>query len=239
MPASPPSVEIAPPAEPTSITVPAPAPVAAPVELRRTEPIATPRTELGSATVVPVAPVVPTTSGRDTLTRSTPEAVDASAADRATSGATHVTERTVAGTDSTPAVATTRAVMPAPRLALRSGVPVELTGAKATPSPRAGSDVLIPPPPPPQTGDGVFSARVEAPIVPIGAGGSSLLAVLASYIIPGSGPVPMSLAITLLAQVAVLLMMMRAPRQRLAERVVLIGLTAGMTGHRRAVQRPG
>ena len=70
-------------------------------------------------------------------------------------------------------------------------------------------------------------------------GGSSFLAVLASYALPGTGPVPMSLALVMFAQLAIMLGMMRAPRVHLSERLVIVGLLAGDAGHSRAVQRPG
>lgn len=100
------------------------------------------------------------------------------------------------------------------------------------PRPPTGADATT------ATKDDVFSARVEAPMSAV-AGGSSLLAVLASYALPGSGPVPMSLALVMFAQLAIMLGMMRAPRVHLSERLVIVGLLAGDAGHRRAVQRPG
>lgn len=69
-------------------------------------------------------------------------------------------------------------------------------------------------------------------------GGSSLLAVLASYILPGSGPVPPS-ALMMLVLLGLILAAVYAPRPGLSERIRLSGLLGPRTGHGLAVPRPG
>ena len=66
----------------------------------------------------------------------------------------------------------------------------------------------------------------------------SLLAVLASYILPGSGPVPAG-TIFLLVMVGVLLVAAYAPRLAGSERIWLSGLLGPRSGHGLAVRRPG
>jgi hypothetical protein len=69
-------------------------------------------------------------------------------------------------------------------------------------------------------------------------GGSSLLAVLASYILPGSGPVPPS-TMMMLVLLGLILMAAYAPRPSGSERIWLSGLLGPSSGHRLAVRRPG
>ncbi len=69
-------------------------------------------------------------------------------------------------------------------------------------------------------------------------GGSSLLAVLASYILPGSGPVPPS-TMVMLVLLGLILAAAYAPRPSGSERIWLSGLLGPRTGHGLAVRRPG
>ena len=66
----------------------------------------------------------------------------------------------------------------------------------------------------------------------------SLLAVLASYILPGSGPVPAGTLFVLL-MLGVLLWAAFAPRPAGSERIWLAGLLGPRCGHGLAVRRPG
>lgn len=215
-------------------STPAPAPAAAPPSdgPKRAEPIVAPRTELISTTTIPAVTPIGTNTREG--------ATSSAAASQRQPGDVISDGSAPAATMATAAPTTTHPTAASSRFALRSGIGVELAGTSTPPPSQRASDLTRRTVPDDRTtGDGVFNARIEAPVVPLAAGGSSLLAVLASYIIPGSGPVPMSLAITLLAQIAVMLLAMRPPRIRMSERVVMLGLMAGMLGHRRAVQRPG
>ncbi len=69
-------------------------------------------------------------------------------------------------------------------------------------------------------------------------GGSSLLAVLASYILPGSGPVAPS-ALMMLVLLGLILAAVYAPRPAGSERIWLSGLLGPRAGHGLAVPRPG
>jgi hypothetical protein len=68
--------------------------------------------------------------------------------------------------------------------------------------------------------------------------GSSLLAVLASYILPGSGPVPPA-TVMMLVLLGLILAVAYAPRPGGSERIWLSGLLGPSTGHGMAVRRPG
>lgn len=68
--------------------------------------------------------------------------------------------------------------------------------------------------------------------------GSSLLAVLASYILPGSGPAPPS-TLMMLVLLGLVLAAVFAPRLAGSERIWLSGLLAPSLGHGLAVRRPG
>jgi hypothetical protein len=72
-----------------------------------------------------------------------------------------------------------------------------------------------------------------------GFGGSSLLAVLAGYVLPGGGTMPGSTLFLFLMQLGLLALVAFAPARRGFERVVAIGLLAGRPGHQMAVRRPG
>jgi hypothetical protein len=67
---------------------------------------------------------------------------------------------------------------------------------------------------------------------------SSLLAVLASYILPGTGPVPPG-AMVMLVLLGLILAAVCAPRPSGSERIWLSGLLGPSTGHGLAVRRPG
>jgi hypothetical protein len=85
------------------------------------------------------------------------------------------------------------------------------------------------------------TAQIQAPqlVSPAGpAPAQSLLAVLASYILPGSGPVPAG-TIFLLVMLGVLLLAAFAPRPAGSERIWLSGLLGPRSGHGLAVRRPG
>jgi hypothetical protein len=68
--------------------------------------------------------------------------------------------------------------------------------------------------------------------------GSSLLAVLASYILPGSGPVPPA-TFMMLVLLGLILAVAYAPRPGGSERIWLSGLLGPGSGHDPAVRRPG
>ena len=85
------------------------------------------------------------------------------------------------------------------------------------------------------------TAEIQAPqlVSPSGpAPAQSLLAVLASYILPGTGPVPAG-TIFLLVMLGVLLVAAYAPRPAGSERIWLAGLLGPRRGHGLAVRRPG
>ena len=87
--------------------------------------------------------------------------------------------------------------------------------------------------------DNPFAPRLSAPAGPAPAG-SSLLAVLASYVLPGGGPLPASTTLLLLVQLAVILAALLAgPRPGLFERIVPSGLLGARRGCALAVSRPG
>ncbi|HSH32943.1 MAG TPA: hypothetical protein VLB31_04935, partial [Actinomycetota bacterium] len=84
-------------------------------------------------------------------------------------------------------------------------------------------------------------AQIAAPqlVSPAGpAPAQSLLAVLASYILPGSGPVPAGTLFVLL-MLGVLLWAAYGPRPAGSERIWLSGLLGPRAGHGVAVRRPG
>ncbi len=68
--------------------------------------------------------------------------------------------------------------------------------------------------------------------------GSSLLAVLASYALPGGSGAPAS-TLVLFIVIGLILLVAAAPRPGLSERVVASGLLGASSGHRLAVRRPG
>ncbi len=68
--------------------------------------------------------------------------------------------------------------------------------------------------------------------------GSSLLAVLASYALPGGSGPPAS-TLVLFIVIGLILLVAAAPRPGLSERVVASGLLGASSGHRLAVRRPG
>ncbi len=262
-PASP--TEIGTPAMDEATAVPPPAPEAAPApptadagttkagdSPKRVDTIKTGApTELISATTVLPATsgTAPTTSIRDTATGAS-SGVTPRAAARASDGDEMLASATrapmaVPAAEARPATPTRTAPFARSQIAgdgfhlatplrpdLRDPSARPPAATASLPHPPTGADATT------ATKDDVFGARVEAPMSAV-AGGSSLLAVLASYALPGSGPVPMSLALVMFAQLAIMLGMMRAPRVHLSERLVIVGLLAGDAGHRRAVQRPG
>jgi hypothetical protein len=84
-----------------------------------------------------------------------------------------------------------------------------------------------------------FAPRLSAPAGPAPAG-SSLLAVLASYVLPGGGPVPASTTLLLLIQLAVILAALASgPRPWRTEALVAHGLVAARPGCSLALSRPG
>ena len=86
--------------------------------------------------------------------------------------------------------------------------------------------------------DNPFQVRLEAQGGPAPVG-SSLLAVLASYVLPGGGSLPIQSTLFLFVQLAVILAFALAPRPGSGERLVLWGLLRSQPGHRLAVRRPG
>ena len=68
--------------------------------------------------------------------------------------------------------------------------------------------------------------------------GSSVLAVLAAYVMPGGGTLPAS-TLLLLVQLAVMLAALLAFRPELRERVLALGRAALPPGHHRVLPRPG
>ena len=90
----------------------------------------------------------------------------------------------------------------------------------------------------PDQGENPFGAHLEAQGGPAPVG-SSLLAVLASYVLPGSGSLPLQSTLFLFVQLAVILAFALAPRPGTGERLVLWGLLRSQAGHRLAVRRPG
>ena len=89
-----------------------------------------------------------------------------------------------------------------------------------------------------QPGPSPFDMHLEAQGGPAPAG-SSLLAVLASYVLPGSGSLPLQSTLFLFVQLAVILAFALAPRPGAGERLFLWGLLRSQAGHRLAVRRPG
>jgi hypothetical protein len=86
-------------------------------------------------------------------------------------------------------------------------------------------------------GHNPFATSVGMPGGPAPAG-SSLLSVLASYVLPGGGSLPAS-TLFLFVQLAVILAACFAPRPGASERLVASGLLGARAGHRLAVARPG
>ena len=86
--------------------------------------------------------------------------------------------------------------------------------------------------------DNPFQVHLEAQGGPAPVG-SSLLAVLASYVLPGGGSLPIQSTLFLFVQLAVILAFALAPRPGSGERLVLWGLLRPQAGHRLAVRRPG
>ena len=72
----------------------------------------------------------------------------------------------------------------------------------------------------------------------VATGGSSLLAVLAGYILPGSGPAPPA-TLMMLVLLGLILAAVYAPRMAGSERIWLSGLLGPSTEHGLAVRRPG
>jgi hypothetical protein len=86
-------------------------------------------------------------------------------------------------------------------------------------------------------GDEGFPApQLASPTGP--APSQSILAVLAAYILPGSGPVPAS-TIVLLVMLGVILAAVRAPAPGGSQRIWLSCLLGPRVGHGLAVRRPG
>jgi len=108
--------------------------------------------------------------------------------------------------------------------------------APAAPSrPEAGADLAGLSP----AEDTPFAPRLAAPSGPAPAG-SSLLAVLASYVLPGGGPVPASTTLLLLIQLAVILAALVAgPRPWRTDALVPTALLSARAGCKLAVSRPG
>ena len=87
-----------------------------------------------------------------------------------------------------------------------------------------------------RSGDNPF-AEFAAPGGSVPAG-SSLLAVLASYVIPGGGSLP-GTTMFFLVQLAVILAAFVAPRAGLGERALALGRLGPRSGYRTVLARPG
>lgn len=83
----------------------------------------------------------------------------------------------------------------------------------------------------------LFSEAVEAPIGAV-TSGSSLLAVLAGYVLPGVAGPPAS-TIIMFVLVGLIVAIARAPRPQLSERAFAGVLVGAASGHGQGVQRPG
>ena len=83
----------------------------------------------------------------------------------------------------------------------------------------------------------LFSESVAAPIGAVSSG-SSLLAVLAGYVLPGVGGPPAS-TIIMFMLVGLIVALARAPRAQLSERLHMGALLGAASGHGLAVCRPG
>jgi hypothetical protein len=82
-----------------------------------------------------------------------------------------------------------------------------------------------------------FAERLVAP-AGSSQSGSSLLAVLAGYVLPGSGAPPAQ-TIMLLVLLGLIMAAIYAPRPQGSERLHLLGLLGPRAGHGMAVRRPG
>lgn len=126
---------------------------------------------------------------------------------------------------------------PAPRPEFTAATPFE----PATPAQTAPNRREIGPGPPgverdARSGDNPFDS-LSALGGPAPAG-SSLLAVLASYVIPGAGTLPVS-SLMLFVQLAVILAAIYAPRAGIGERVLALGRLGPRHGYRTVLARPG
>ena len=88
-----------------------------------------------------------------------------------------------------------------------------------------------------ESGSALFSESVAAPIGAVGSG-SSLLAVLAGYVLPGVGGPPAS-TLVMFILVGLIVAIARAPRPQLSERAHDGTLLGAACGHGLAVCRPG
>ena len=88
-----------------------------------------------------------------------------------------------------------------------------------------------------ESGSALFSESVAAPIGTVGSG-SSLLAVLAGYVLPGVGGPPAS-TLVMFILVGLIVAIARAPRPQLSERAHDGTLLGAACGHGLAVCRPG
>lgn len=88
-----------------------------------------------------------------------------------------------------------------------------------------------------ESGSAIFSESVAAPIGAVGSG-SSLLAVLAGYVLPGVGGPPAS-TLVMFILVGLIVAIARAPRPQLSERAHDGTLLGAACGHGLAVCRPG
>jgi hypothetical protein len=104
-----------------------------------------------------------------------------------------------------------------------------------TSAPQSHINVIAPPAP---SASSPFVEKI-LPAGGVGFGGSSLLAVLASYVLPGGGTMPGSTLFLFLMQLGLLALVAVAPRSRGFERVVALGLLRARPGHEMAVRRPG
>jgi hypothetical protein len=236
-PAPPPST-VDPTVPPEAEATPAPAPAPAPVATDPGTPSALPGTpDAPKATVepdkVPLAALVPDHNPSVVLPPVSPKvSVDASVPDAPISVAPAVTTPRHQVAPVTPKVSTAGGALQQDLLTL---------------DPNHARTVAVPPPTLDPAKGQPLAGRVTDPslfaqsaVAAVGGirSGSSLLAVLAGYVLPGvAGPPATSIIMFIL--VGLIVGLARAPRPQLSERLHLGGLLGARSGHGLAVCRPG
>jgi hypothetical protein len=118
---------------------------------------------------------------------------------------------------------------------------ISLDPDRSAPAPIAGSVAPASSRPDTTLGEAPESVGfAEHLVAPVGSpqNGSSLLAVLAGYVLPGSGAPPAS-TIMMLVLLGLIMAAIYAPRPQGSERLYLSGLLGPRAGHSMAVRRPG
>jgi hypothetical protein len=206
--------------------------------------------ELAPVLVMPVAPTPPSLGPPPTLPRvATPPAPAAEAVAPVTVAAQAADPLTVATLGGPPILQGGDPISEASREAVEgtaalAAAAVPLRGAFVTldpARPAAGAPAAGTPVVPATEAFAGAEAEFAAPQV-VSPGGpapaQSLLAVLAAYILPGSGPVPAS-TIMVLVMLGLILVAVFAPRPGGSERIWLAGRVGPRVGHGLAVRRPG